>query len=122
MANQPDLDLVRQFEDEFKNKENHGIVDELLSDDFVHHAPFPGLPPGRDGVKAVGQFVVGAIADISIEIQHLIASGGLVADRITARGVRRDNGEAIEWSENHFYRVADGRITEWWPEGGPAIG
>jgi hypothetical protein len=43
------VSLVTHFEDEFKNRGNHDIVDELMSQDFVHHLPYPGLPagPGR---------------------------------------------------------------------------
>ena len=73
-------------------------------------------------LKAVGQFVVGAIRDISINIDHMVSQDALVADRITARGIRRDTGEPISWTENHFYRLSDGKISEWWPEGGPALG
>ena len=121
MFNTANVDAVRRFEDEFKNNENHGIVDDLMAEDFVHHAPFPGLPPGPAGMRAVGEFVVGAISDISVTIDHIVAQDDLVADRITARGKRRDNGEAISWTENHFYKLSDGKIVEWWPEGGPAI-
>ena len=46
--------VVRRFEHEFKNNANHGIVDELMSEDFVHHLPYQGLPPGRAGMRAVG--------------------------------------------------------------------
>ena len=45
--------VVRRFEHEFKNNANHGIVDELMSEDFVHHLPYQGLPPGRAGMRAV---------------------------------------------------------------------
>lgn len=115
------IDVVRQFEDEFKNNANHGIVDELMAPDFVHHAPSPGLPPGRAGMKAVGEFVVGAIDQIAITVDHLFSEGDLVADRITASGIRRDNGNEISWVENHIYEVRDGKITEWWPAGGPDL-
>ena len=115
-------DVIRRFEDEFKNKENHDIVDDLMAADFVHHAPFPGLPEGPAGMKAVGQFVVGAIDGISVTIDLLVEEGDLVADRVSASGTRRDNGEAVSWTENHIYKVRDGRIVEWWPEGGPPLG
>ena len=32
--------LVRRFEHEFKNNANHGITDELMSEDFVRHLPW----------------------------------------------------------------------------------
>lgn len=115
-------DVIRRFEEEFKNRENHGIVDELMSTDFVHHAPFPGLPPGGAGMKAVGEFVVGAVADISVSVDLVVEEGDLVADRVTARGRLRESDEPVSWVENHIYRLANGRIVEWWPAGGPPLG
>ena len=41
--------LVRRFEHEFKNDANHGIVDELMSEDFVHHLPYRGCRRGAPG-------------------------------------------------------------------------
>ena len=79
-------DIVRRFENEFKNKGNHSIVDELMTTDFVHHLPFPGLPPGREGMKAVGRLVTGAIQDIAVDIEFVVSEGNLVADRITGWG------------------------------------
>ena len=57
--------LVRRFEHEFKNNANHGITDELMSEDFVRHLPYRGLPPGRAGMRAAGELVTGAIHDIT---------------------------------------------------------
>ena len=113
--------VVRRFEHEFKNNANHGIVDELLSEDFVHHLPYQGLPPGRAGMRAVGELVISAIHDIHIEIPLILTEGDLVADRIEATGVRADTGSPMRWVENHIYRVADGQITELWPAGGPQL-
>jgi hypothetical protein len=59
-------DVVRRFEHEFKNANNLSIVDELMSEDFVHNLPYPGLPPGREGMKAVGELVTGAFRDIEV--------------------------------------------------------
>ena len=113
---------VRRFEEEFKNKADLGIVDELLTSDFVHHLPYPGLPPGRQGIKAVGELVTGAIRDIHVTVDLLVANGDLVADRVSGSGVRVDDGKPISWVENHIYRVHDGRIAELWPAGGPDLG
>ena len=114
--------VVRRFEEEFKNRENVDIVDELMTADFVHHLPVPGLPPGRDGMRAVGRFVFAAIGDIHVTVDLLLADGDLVADRVSGSGVRRDTGARTTWIENHIYRVVDGRIAELWPSGGPELG
>lgn len=113
--------VVRRFEDEFKNNSNFAIVDELMSEDFVHHLPYPGLPPGRAGMRAVGKLVTAAIRDIHVEIPLVVADGDLIADRVEATGVRTDTGSPLTWVENHIYRVADGQITEIWPAGGPEL-
>jgi ketosteroid isomerase-like protein len=113
--------VVRRFEHEFKNNANHGIVDELMSEDFVHHLPYQGLPPGRAGMRAVGEFVTGEIHDIHVEISLILTDGDLVANRVEAAGVRAGTGVPLTWVENHIYRVADGQITELWPAGGPQL-
>jgi hypothetical protein len=51
--------VVRKFEDEFKNKANHAIVDQVMAPGFQAH----GLGPAaldREGLKMLGKGVVGA--------------------------------------------------------------
>jgi predicted SnoaL-like aldol condensation-catalyzing enzyme len=114
-------DVVPRFEEEFKNVNNLEIVDELMAEDFVHHLPYPGVPPGRDGMKAIGRIVTAAFRDIHTSVDLVVAEGELVADRISAHGTRNDNDEPTDWIENHIYRVVDGRIVELWPAGGPTL-
>jgi hypothetical protein len=40
-------DLVRTFTEQFKNRSNFDIVDEICAENIVHHLPIPGLPSGR---------------------------------------------------------------------------
>jgi predicted SnoaL-like aldol condensation-catalyzing enzyme len=107
-------DLVRRFTEEFKNRSNFAVVDELLADGFVHHLPIPSIPPGREGMKALGQFVTGAIRDITVDIDLMVADGELVANRNSATGVRVDNGQKITWTEHEFWRVQNARLAEQW--------
>ncbi len=39
--------VVARFIEEFKNKSNHDIVDELMTPGFIHHLKNPRLPAGR---------------------------------------------------------------------------
>lgn len=114
-------DVVRRFEDEFKNGSYFDVVDELMSEDFVHHLPYPDLPGGRAGMKAVGELVTSLIHDIRVEVPVVISEGEFVADRVHATGVRAETKEPIAWVENHIYKVSNGRITELWPAGGPQL-
>lgn len=81
-------DLVCTFTEQFKNQSNFAVVDDLCTEDFVHHLPIANLPPGRDGMKAVGHVVTGAIRDIKVSIEILVADGDYVANRNIARGAR----------------------------------
>jgi hypothetical protein len=114
--------LARRFEHEFKNNANHGIAGELMSEDFVHHLPCRGPPPGRAGMRAAGELATGAILDIHVEIPLILTEGDLVAGRVEAAGVRAGTGAPPTWAENHIYRVIDGQITGLWPAGGPQLG
>jgi ketosteroid isomerase-like protein len=114
-------DVVARFEHAFKNEGNHGIVDELMTEDFVHHLPYAGLPPGRAGMRMVGEQIAAAIHDIQVTVDLVLSDGDLVADRVSAAGVRTDTGAPITWVENHIYRMAGDRIAELWPAGGPQL-
>jgi ketosteroid isomerase-like protein len=114
-------EVVRRFEEEFKNRANLDVVDELMAAGFVHHLPHTDLPPGPAGMKAVGRFFFAAIGDIRVTVDITVSQGDLVADRVSARGVRKDTGEPIDWVENHIYRLSGGRIAELWPAGGPDL-
>jgi hypothetical protein len=39
-------DLVRTFTEQFKNRSNFDIVDEICAENFVHHLPIPGAAVG----------------------------------------------------------------------------
>ena len=75
---------------------------------FVHHLPIPGLPEGRAGFKALGQFVTGAIGDITVTIELI------VANRNRAHGTRKADGKEMNWIEHEFWRVENGRLAEQW--------
>ncbi len=113
--------VVLRFEDEFKNKANLDIVFELMSEDFTHHSTIPGIPPGREGLKAIGQFVFSMISNIKVKVEFVIADDNIVATRVSATGVNIKTGEKLQWTENHFYRLKKGKIVEWWGEGRPSL-
>lgn len=115
-------ELVRRFTEEYKNQSNFDIVEEVFSDNFVHHLPIPGIPPGRDGFKALGQVVTGAIGDITVTIELVVSDGGLVGNRNRARGVRKDSGEEVTWLEHEFWRTEGGLLAEQWSVTDLALG
>ena len=115
--------IVRRFVEEFKNKANHNIVDELFTPDPAIHFPIPGLPPGRDALKQLGPLVVMAFPDVHVTVEDLIAEGDKVVERTAAGGTHKGEfygipatGKQITWTEIHIYRLKDGKITELWSQ------
>lgn len=115
--------IVRRFVEEFKNKANLAVVDELFAPDFSHHLKDPRLAPGREGIKQLGQSVFAAFPDVKATIDALLADGDHVIERTTARASHTGpfagipaTGRPVTWTEIHIYRLAGGKIAELWSE------
>lgn len=123
MSTQANKQVVQRFAEEFKNKGNHDIVDELFAPDFQHHFPDPRLPKGVEAMRGLGQSVVSAFPDVHVTVEELIAEGDRVVERTTARATHQGEfngvpatGKAVQWTETHVYRLEDGKIAELWPQ------
>lgn len=117
------LEVVTRFIEEFKNNGNHGIVDELMSPDFVHHLTDPRLPAGRDGIKALGQVIMAGFPDVHASVQDLIADKDKVIERTQTSATHTGEfngipatGKQVGWTEIHIYRLEDAKIVEQWSE------
>lgn len=117
------LAVVGRFIEEFKNKANHEIVDELMSPDFVHHLTDPRLPEGREGIKTLGQVIVAGFPDVHASVQELLADGDKVIERTQTSATHNGEfngipatGRQVGWTEMHIYRLENGKIVEQWSE------
>jgi len=117
------IEVVDRFVEEYKNRHNWDIVDELVAEDCKVHIPLPGLPQGREGMRINGRMVCGAFPDVRVVREFLATEGDLVIERAHAKATHRGpllgmapTGKPVTWSELHAYRVVDGMITEVWSE------
>jgi predicted ester cyclase len=115
--------VVRRFLEEFKNHANLDIVDETWTADCVLHVPGMLVPPGRAGQKTVGKAIFDAFSNVHVEVNDTIVEGDRVVERHTARAVHKGefmgipaSGKEVHWTENHIYRIRDGKIAETWSE------
>jgi predicted ester cyclase len=115
--------VVRRFMEEFKNKANLDIVDELFTSDFVLHLPGTTLLPGPQGQKGVGKSIFDAFSGVHVTANDTIVEGDRVVERHTARAKHTGTfngipptGRDVFWTENHIYRLRDGKIAETWSE------
>jgi predicted ester cyclase len=115
--------VTRRFTEEFKNRHNFEVIDELFSPKAILHLPADGLPDGPEGQKAIGRVIFAAFPDVHVTLESVIAEGNFVAERHTARATHKGEfmgipatGKSIYWTENHVYRIENGRISELWSE------
>ncbi|MGD0018544.1 MAG: ester cyclase [Candidatus Limnocylindrales bacterium] len=121
MAVQENKALAAQLMDEVMNKGNVALIDRLATQNFIDHASMPGMPAGRDGVKA---FVTGfraAFPDLHYTTDDVVAEGDKVVQRSTGRGTMRGDfmgmpasGKSASWQEIHITRFAEGKAVEHW--------
>ena len=122
MSHQPTAETVVEREIQaLWNGHDRSRVDELYSEDVVLH--YPGQPPihGREQLTQFLGMYLSAFPDLSMRIDELIGTDGLVACRYTQRGTHRGpllglepTGERIEISGMLFRRVENGAIAEMW--------
>ena len=116
--------LLQRFYDEVINGRNLDLIDELLSDDFVEHEEFPGIPPTREGVKQTFSMFYAAFPDIHFRVDELLAEGDVVAARVTITGTHEGEfmgvpatGRSVEIAAMDLVSFRDGRATAHWGVG-----
>ena len=106
---------------EIFNNDNFGLIEELVSPDFVEHTLQPGVAPTRAGFKQTAIALKKAFPDLRYTIEDSIESGDKIVHRLTASGTMKADfagmpatGKHATWTEIHIGRVVNGRLTEHW--------
>jgi predicted SnoaL-like aldol condensation-catalyzing enzyme len=108
--------------DEAGKTGNAEIIDNFLSEDFIEHNPFPGIPPNREGWKQLFKMFAEATPGYHV-IDDLIAEDDKVVAHITAFGKHVGNIFGIPATNREFsmegiviWRLKNGKITEHWAQ------
>jgi steroid delta-isomerase-like uncharacterized protein len=115
--------LVRRFYAEI-DKGNLDAMDEMVAEDYIDHnpPPFPGLSPGREGVKQSFRIFWEATPGYH-RIEDQIAEGDRVVTRMTSIGKHTGDlpgapatGNNLTMTSITIHRIADGKLVEKWSE------
>lgn len=113
--------LIERIPLEVFNNDSFGLIDELVSPDFVEHTVQQGVAPTRDGFKQSAIALKTAFPDLRYTIEDSLESGDKIVHRLTARGTMkadymgmRATGKPATWTEIHIGKVVNGRLTEHW--------
>jgi steroid delta-isomerase-like uncharacterized protein len=121
MSRERNKEIVRRFVEEAQSRGNLAAIDEYLAPDFVDHSALPGVPPTREGVRALFSALRAAFPDLRAEIHEQFAEGDMVITRKTLRGTHRGEflaiaptGRVVGLEVIDILRVVDGKLSEHW--------
>jgi steroid delta-isomerase-like uncharacterized protein len=100
---------------------NLGVVDDLMADDFVEHAPMGEMNVDRAGSKALLHMAYGAFPDMKHNLGFQVAEGDMVVDWVTYTGTHKGDfmgtpakGNSVRFNATIITRHTNGRIAELW--------
>ena len=124
MSTEENMTTNRRFYEEVINQQHLAVVDEVAGEEYVSHSFPPGLPPGREGLKAFISAFHAAFPDGHLSIDQMIAEGDTIATRLTFRGTHTGDflgipstGKQVVVPALDMARNAHGKLVEHW--GGP---
>jgi steroid delta-isomerase-like uncharacterized protein len=120
MGSDANKTIVHRLVNEFLNKHDLAVADEIFAGDLIDHQAATAAS-GRDNVK---RFVAGlfeAFPDLKCEITHLVSEGDTVCVWVTGRGTHRGEfagvsptGRSVTILGTSIMRIANGKIAERW--------
>jgi steroid delta-isomerase-like uncharacterized protein len=97
------------------------VIDTTLSDDFVEHEEFPGLPPTKAGVHQLFEGLIAAFGGPKIVAEDIIAEGDKVVARARLTGTHvaeflgvPASGNKVDIALWDLLLVKDGKFAEHW--------
>ena len=112
---------MRRFYRGVFNVGNVALVDELCAPDFVEHEEFPGLPPGKEGVKVFTTMFRSAFPDLKAEAHDILQDGNKVAARVRFSGTHQGEfmgipatGKSFDVQVIDIIEFQDGKAVAHW--------
>lgn len=122
MSTEQNKQVVQRLIEEVINQRKIDVIEELFTPDFVEHeAVPPGVPPGRDGLKAMFGMVHSAFPDFKATVEHLIVEGDCVVVHMNWTGTHEADfmgipptGKSISITVIDIMGITKGKIGAHW--------
>ena len=115
--------IIRRLVDEFWNKGNEGVFDEIFAPSFHDHTPPPGADGSKESFRQVTRGMMAAFSDGHTAAEPVIAEGDKVTWRWTFRGRHTGplmgvpaTGKEVTIVGITIDRFAGGQIVERWQQ------
>jgi len=114
--------VVRRFYQEVMMEGRLNVLDEIMAEDFDDHGDaIFGSPQGREALRQAIAAAHGALTNMNVDIQDMIAEKDLVGLRGTERAIQEGpflgvpgTGNQLTWWGMPVFRVVEGRIAARW--------
>ena len=113
--------LVRRYVEEFVDRSNFDLSDELFPPDFVQYGASPDQDAGVEDLKQFFVMLHSGFPDFQTTLEDLISEGDKVVLRFTFHGTHQGefmgiapSGKQVTMSGIDIVRIADGKIVEMW--------
>ncbi len=121
MLSEANKAVIRRLYAKVMGEGDMAVADEIFDPGYVDHMPIM-MTPDRSGLLKSVEAARRAFPDVKPSIIAEIAEGDWVAIAVSVDGGTQQaeymgvpaTGEPVSWTETHFWRVEDGRITEHW--------
>ena len=113
--------ITRRIVEEFINKNDPAVADELFADDFVNHSPRYGVNPDREGLKQMIALGWQAFPDFHLTIEDMIAENDKVVARMRTTGTNtgefmgiQPTNKSLDSYQISIVRIEGGKVKERW--------
>jgi steroid delta-isomerase-like uncharacterized protein len=97
-------------------------IDQIVAPNFVEHEMVaPGMPSGREGMKALFMMVRQAMPDMVMTPEDIVVEGDRVAVRAVMKGTQTGafmgippSGKHVEITVMDLHRIENNQFTEHW--------
>jgi predicted ester cyclase len=117
-------DVVRRMVDECVNRHRPELLDRFVDPGVRVHPGTPDAAPDSEGIdelRVAFQRFRATFPDLHVSVEQVLAEGDSVAARWTATGTHsgalagiEPTGRRVRWGGIDVYRLAGGRVVEWW--------
>ena len=113
--------IVRRFYEEVFSRGNLAVADEVVAANFMEHEAFPGMAPGKEGLKQMVAMLRAAFPDARMTAGVMLSEGDMVAAQYTFKGTHRGafmdippTGKEVTMTGTEILRFAGGKVVEHW--------
>jgi predicted ester cyclase len=121
-------ELVRRHFEEFFNRRDLAVAEELMAEDYLEHAVAPfgqaelGRVNGPVAMRQTAEWLLAQFPDLHMRIEAMVAEGGHGSgaglfdgdEPGPLNGVVPPTGKRFVARQSHWFRVEDGKLAEHW--------